>query len=147
MALPGGALSTAAVVGAAIVRVGPDGVARLLVGQRSAPPVLRGRWELPGGKVEPVETEPGAVVRECREELGVDIEVGARVGADLDIGGGRVLRAYAATLLAGEPTATDHLAVRWVGAEDIAGLDWLPADRALLPALTELLARASRAVG
>ena len=62
------------VVGAAIVHDG-----RLLAARRSAPADLAGGWELPGGKVEPGESEADALVRECREELGVAVVVGERV--------------------------------------------------------------------
>jgi 8-oxo-dGTP diphosphatase len=71
--------------------------------------------------------------------LGVTITVGERVGPDLPLGPGRLLRIYAATLPTGEPRAIDHAELRWVRATELAGLDWLPADRALLPELTELL--------
>ncbi|RCV47194.1 NUDIX domain-containing protein, partial [Marinitenerispora sediminis] len=67
------------VVGAAIVR---DGV--LLAAQRAEPPQMRGRWELPGGKVDPGESDEEALVRECREELGVRIRPVHRLGADDD---------------------------------------------------------------
>ncbi len=56
------------VVGAAIVRDG-----RLLAARRTEPPGLAGGWELPGGKVEPGETDREALLREIREELGVDV--------------------------------------------------------------------------
>ncbi|MET9965659.1 NUDIX domain-containing protein, partial [Streptomyces sp. NPDC006356] len=57
------------VVGAALLAGG-----RLLAARRSAPEELAGRWELPGGKVEPGEAPEAALVRELREELGVDAE-------------------------------------------------------------------------
>lgn len=121
------------IVGAAIVRDG-----RLLVAQRAYPDELAGKWELPGGKVEPGEDERGALARECAEELGVVLKVGDRVGADLPISGGRVFRAYAATT-ADAPVAHEHAAFDWLAAADLAGLDWLPADLPLVPALQALL--------
>ena len=124
---------SALVVGAAIVRSG-----RLLVAQRAYPEALAGCWELPGGKVEPDEDEPAALRRECHEELGVVLEVGARVGGDLSIPGGRVLRVYAAST-DDEPVAHEHAALAWVSAHELDALDWLPADRPLVPALRELL--------
>ncbi len=124
------------VVGAAVVRDG-----RLLVGQRSGPPELAGRWELPGGQVADGEPEPAALAREIDEELGVPVRVGERVGPDLPVDGNRLLRVYAAELDGGgaEPRALEHAALRWVGPGELDALDWLPADRVLLPDLRALL--------
>jgi len=122
------------VVGAAVVRDG-----RLLVARRSRPADLAGRWELPGGQVEPGEPEADALARECLEELAVTIIVGDQVGPDLPLGRRRLLRIYAATLPAGEPRAIEHAELRWVRATELRTLDWLPADRAVLPELSELL--------
>lgn len=124
------------VVGAAVVRDG-----RLLVAQRAYPDELAGKWELPGGKVEPGEDERVALARECAEELGVVLEVGGRVGDDLPIPGGRVFRAYAATT-SDDPVAHEHAALDWLAAADLTALNWLPADRPLVPALQALLGRA-----
>lgn len=123
------------VVGAAIVRAG-----RLLVAQRSYPAELAGRWELPGGGVEPGETEAGALVRECVEELGARVVVGTRIGTDLPIGR-RVLRIHTAHLVPGspEPDAREHRSLRWVGPHEVAALGWLDADRAVVAELTALL--------
>ncbi|MBP2370846.1 NUDIX domain-containing protein [Pseudonocardia parietis] len=123
------------VVGAAIVRAG-----RLLVAQRSYPAELAGRWELPGGGVEPGETEAGALVRECAEELGARVAVGTRLGTDLPIGR-RVLRIHTAHLVPGspEPEAREHRALRWVGPHEVAALGWLDADRAVVAELAALL--------
>jgi 8-oxo-dGTP diphosphatase len=115
--------------------------ARLLVAQRTRPPALAGRWELPGGRVEPGESEQAAVRRECREELGVSVLVGGSVGTDLPIDAG-VLRVYRAELApdAAEPRPLEHAAVRWVGPDELVGLDWVPADRAVVADLVALLA-------
>lgn len=124
------------IVGAAIVRDG-----RLLIAQRSYPHDLAGRWELPGGRVEPAEAEADAVRRECVEELRAEVLVGGRLGQDVELPGGRLLRVYVATLAdpAAEPVAVEHQALRWVDAAGLADVDWLPADRVLVPALRELV--------
>lgn len=125
------------IVGAAIVR---DGA--LLAQQRAWPPEAAGRWELPGGRVEPGETEAAALRRECVEELDVEISVGDRVGPDIGLPGGKVLRIFAAGLTGsgGEPRPVEHLALRWLAAEQLVTVDWLPADQVLLPDLRVLLA-------
>jgi 8-oxo-dGTP diphosphatase len=124
------------VVGAAIVR---DGT--LLAARRARPPELAGRWELPGGQVEPGEPEPAALRRECLEELGARIRVLRRLGPDLPLGSTRVLRVYLGGLAPGsaEPSAHEHSELRWVGSAELTGLDWLDADRVLLPELAAVL--------
>jgi hypothetical protein len=52
----------------------------------------------------------------------------------------RPLRAYAATLIRGEPHPHDHATLRWLTAPQLNEIDWVPADRGFLPALNRLLA-------
>jgi 8-oxo-dGTP diphosphatase len=134
------ALDVVQVVGAAVV----DGE-RVLVAQRSGGP-FDGRWEFPGGKVEPGESDLAAVARECAEELGITIVPQAFVGEVLLDGvvgggppGGSTLRVWSARLADGQPVAHEHAQVRWVRAAELEALDWIPADRPLLPAVRRLL--------
>lgn len=113
----------------------------VLLAERRRPPELAGLWELPGGKVAPGETEPEALVRELREELGIEVVVGGRLGGDVAVGAGLVLRAYYVTQTGGALHNHDHGALRWVGAADLHEVQWVPADRAWIPALRDRLRR------
>ncbi len=113
---------------------------KVLAAARSYPPELAGLWEFPGGKVEPGESEAEALRRECREELGVEIAIGERVGGDLVTGDSRfLLRVYRAALRGGEPEALEHAGLRWLAADELDDVPWLPGNRPVLAALRELL--------
>jgi len=124
------------VVGAALLSGG-----RVLAARRSAPADLAGRWEFPGGKVEPGESPQQALERELHEELGVRARSGRRlpgrslVRADLE------LQIWTAELLGGEPSPLqDHSELRWLAARELETVDWLPQDRFALPAVAAELA-------
>lgn len=118
------------VVGAALVDGG-----RVLAAQRAEPAELAGRWELPGGKVDPGESDEDALVRECREELGVTIRLRARVGGDWPLGVGVVMRVWLAELAEGSVRPLEHLALRWLSGEELFDVDWLPADMPIIEAI------------
>lgn len=124
------------IVGAAIIADG-----RVLACARSDPPDVAGMWEFPGGKVEDGETEIEALVRECDEELGVLVTVGSRVGDDVVLGHGRaVLKVYAAGLSGDRaPHPHEHAELRWLGADELDTVAWLPADAPIVAALRPLL--------
>lgn len=133
------------VVGAAVV----DEVAAptvLLAARRSAPEVLAGLWEFPGGKVEPGEDPRAALVREVREELGVHIRLDREVAADHPegwlLGNGARMRVFTAVIVEGDPQPLeDHDLLEWRALDRAAlqELDWIPADRPIVDALVELV--------
>jgi 8-oxo-dGTP diphosphatase len=111
----------------------------LLVAQRARPPELAGLWELPGGKVAAGESDETALARELHEELGVDVAVGPRLGADVALNATTTLRAYRVTQTGGALRRNDHSALRWVSADELDGLAWVPADRAWVGELASAL--------
>jgi 8-oxo-dGTP diphosphatase len=120
------------VVGAAVLKDG-----RVLAARRTRPVEAAGRWEFPGGKVEPGETPEAALEREIHEELGCVIEVTGWLVAEAPIGESHVLRVATARLSEGtpEPQPHDHDAIHWLAADELGAVDWLEPDR---PFLTEL---------
>jgi 8-oxo-dGTP diphosphatase len=124
------------VVGVALVHAG-----RVLAARRAYPAESAGRWEFPGGKVDAGETPEEAVVREVAEELGCTIAVTGWLGPEVPIRLGLVLRVATAALVDGEPVPREgeHDAVRWLRSEQLAEIDWLPADRPFAGALVERL--------
>lgn len=129
------------VVGAAVIEGG-----RLLAARRDGGP-YDGQWEFPGGKVERGETDGAGLAREIREELGVGVEVQGFLGEvvlDGVVGGGppgaSTLRVWRCRLGGGVPEAREHAELRWVRAAELDALDWIAADRPLLPAVRPYLA-------
>lgn len=113
--------------------------ATLLVAQRERPPELAGLWELPGGKVATGESDVEALARELDEELGVEVTVGARLGADVALGGQMTLRAFLVTQTGGSVQPREHRELRWITADELETLAWVPADRGWVPDLVAAL--------
>ncbi|MHA6762701.1 (deoxy)nucleoside triphosphate pyrophosphohydrolase [Streptacidiphilus sp. PAMC 29251] len=124
------------VVGGALLARG-----QVLAARRSAPAEVAGRWEFPGGKVEAGETPAQALVRELREELGVEARALARIPGAWPVRAGLELHIWTAELVSGTPAPLqDHSELRWLSAAELDDVDWLDQDRFALPAVAKRLA-------
>jgi 8-oxo-dGTP diphosphatase len=100
---------------------------------------LAGLWEFPGGKVDPGESPEGALVREIREELGVEATVGRALEPVIwsyERGTIRLLP-FLCSISGGPPQAIEHEQLLWCAREEFDSLAWAEAD---LPVLEQLRA-------
>lgn len=114
-----------------------DGAGRFLACLRPDGKHLAGSWEFPGGKVEPGEAPGAALVRELREELGIEVAVGRALDPvcwTYDRGSIRLLP-FLCKITAGEPQAIEHEHLHWCAVEDFDSLRWADAD---LPVLGQI---------
>ena len=90
---------------------------------------LQGRWEFPGGKIEPGEVHKVALSREIQEELDVQITVGDfLITVEYDYPNFHlIMHAYQCELL-GDFHLQEHSAARWLNLETLYDVDWLEAD-------------------
>jgi 8-oxo-dGTP diphosphatase len=112
----------------------------LLAARRSAPVSLAGRWEFPGGKVEPGEAPEAAVHREIRAERGVEVELGGELAGPDDgawwLTDRYVMRLWLARITEGEPRPlVEHDALRWLPRGQWLTVPWLDADVRIVTAL------------
>lgn len=147
--MPGGTLlgmqETLIDVVAAVIVDDLDQPTRLLAARRSAPPTLAGRWEFPGGKVEPGEEHLAALHRELGEELGVTVAVGGELpgpdGGAWPITTKHRMRVWFAHVRDGVPQPLeDHDELCWLTADELDDVPWLDGDVQIVAALALHLA-------
>lgn len=125
-----------AVVAALMKRQG-----KVLVGQRPQGSSLAGTWEFPGGKIELEESPEEALVRELKEELGVDAEIGALKFAGTHTYGktGILFLFFEVKYWKGQIKTQQHLDLRWVSPKELASLELPEANTKFLKTLLEVL--------
>lgn len=117
------------VVGAAIINDSGE----LLCAQRGYGSLI-GKWEFPGGKVEPGETDQEALAREIKEELDIDVEVEELIDenyneySDKNIN----LKVYRCKYISGKINDTEHQALAWKRPDAVESLDWAEADKPIV---------------
>lgn len=98
-------------------------------------------WEFPGGKVEAGESPEEALRREIREELEVEVNVGDLIDTiEYDYPAFHLsMKCYACTIAGGSLHLLEHEAARWLSADQLDSVAWLPADITLIPKIAGLL--------
>jgi 8-oxo-dGTP diphosphatase len=114
-----------------------DAERRVLIAERPAGKHMAGWWEFPGGKVGSDETDVQALLRELREELGIDAEPGAEIMTLTHDYPDRVidLVLWRATVRSGVPQGLDGQRLKWVDCGALAAERLLEADRPFVAAL------------
>lgn len=127
------------VVAAALV----DGDGRVIVQQRPAGTPMAGLWEFPGGKIEPGETPEAALVRELREELGIETDhacLAPATFASAPLGGRHlILLLFVCRKWTGIPRPLHAAALRWLRPLELHALAMPPADKPLIGLLEALV--------
>lgn len=122
---------------AGIIRRSEDAEGKILVCKRPREKARGGLWEFAGGKLEAGETREAALVRECREELGITLAPGKlymeleHAYEDLTVH----LSVYEAFIVEGEPSLLEHEELRWVTPLEFSALSFCPADEKILAKL------------
>ena len=130
---------TLMVVAAALI----DGEGRVLLQQRAPGRQMEGLWEFPGGKVDAGELPEAALIRELREELGIETEADRLMPAacaSAPLGERHLLLLlYICRQWSGTPQPIDAAALTWVRPSEMFALPMPPADKPLIGILDALL--------
>ena len=112
---------------------------KILVAHRNPTGQMGGRWEFPGGKVEPCETDKEAVIREINEEFGINVEVGEKIAEASFVHNEEnvLLHAYRIFVphdgIEKKYILTEHTEYNWIPIEDVLKLNFVDSDLLLYP--------------
>ena len=102
---------------------------------------LKGGWEFPGGKIEPEETPEDAIVREIKEELDTEVQVVKLLDTvEYDYPKFHLsMDCFICHIKSGNLVLKEHEAAKWLTKDTLYSVDWLPADKGLIPMVEEYL--------
>lgn len=102
---------------------------------------FKGGWEFPGGKMEPGETPPQALIREIKEELDTEIEVGELIETvEYDYPKFHLtMHCFICTVKSGHLVLKEHEAAKWLTKDTLDSVDWLPADEDIIDKIKQTL--------
>lgn len=102
---------------------------------------FKGGWEFPGGKMEPGETPPQALIREIKEELDTEIEVGELIETvEYDYPKFHLtMHCFMCTVKSGHLVLKEHEAAKWLTKDSLDSVDWLPADEGVIDKIKQKL--------
>lgn len=104
---------------------------KILVAQRSPAMRLPNKWEFPGGKLEPGETEEESLVREIKEELDIDIQIIRSLPTynHFDLSAPSILFIpFECRHISGDIVLLEHAAYKWLSLDELSAIDWAEAD-------------------
>lgn len=129
------------VSGAVILRTNPATQKKEFFATQRGYGDWKGWWEIPGGKIEPEETPEQCIVREIREELATKIKAEHEIGiVDYDYPAFHLtMHCILCSIVEGELKLLEHEDARWLTKEKLNSVNWLPADKIILPEIKKLL--------
>ena len=129
------------VSGAIILRTNPETNKKEIFATQRGYGEYKGWWEIPGGKIEQGETPEECIVREIREELATEVRAEKILGVvDYDYPNFHLtMHCILCTIVSGELKLLEHEAARWLDAENLRSVNWLPADQLILDIIEEIL--------
>lgn len=115
----------------------------LLLARRPEGKAMAGKWEFPGGKLNPGESNESCLRREIEEELGCQITVGTALSPVIHCypGGSIQLIPFRCSLLSGEPQALEHAEIRWLDPRRLPEMDLAEADKPIAEEYRQILDR------